>query len=322
MAARLMRRRVQPDRADPAGTVLRLAVMLQAGVSPARSWEMLAAAGDIAAVRVMAAVSDGGDLATAIASSAAGPPHRRRDPGASERAAAWGDVAAAWRVATTVGAPLAASLRGLSVALRDAEEAADDVRVALAEPRATARLMGWLPAVGVVLAAAFGFDTFAALTRSPLGAVCLVGGLLLTLAAHRWNAVLVRKAGGASHIPGMGAELFAIALSGGVSIARAQALVASASALTESAEERDVAEPALELSRRAGVPAVEMLRASAALARHRARVDGRLRAAHLASRLLVPLGVCTLPAFLLLGVAPMMLGVLGAVPLDLPSAPP
>ena len=167
MAARLMRRRVEPDRADPAGTVLRLAVMLQAGVGPARSWEMLAAAGDIAAVRVMAAVSDGGDLATAIASSAAGPPHRRRDPGASERAAAWGDVAAAWRVATTVGAPLAASLRGLSVALRDAEEAADDVRVALAEPRATARLMGWLPAVGVVLAAAFGFDTFAALTRSP-----------------------------------------------------------------------------------------------------------------------------------------------------------
>ena len=69
MAARLMRRRVEPDRADPAGTVLRLAVMLQAGVGPARSWEMLAAAGDIAAVRVMAAVADGGDLATAIASS-------------------------------------------------------------------------------------------------------------------------------------------------------------------------------------------------------------------------------------------------------------
>ena len=68
--------------------------------------------------------------------------------------------------------------------------------------------------------------------------------------------------------------------------------------------------------------AVELLRSDAALDRHRARVDGRLRAAHLASRLLVPLGVCTLPAFLLLGVAPMMLGVLGAVPLDLPPAPP
>ena len=69
--------------------------------------------------------------------------------------------------------------------------------------------------------------------------------------------------------------------------------------------------------RSAGVPAVELLRASSALARHRARVDGRLRAARLSSRLLLPLGVCTLPAFLLLGVAPMLLSVMTSVPLPL-----
>ena len=73
----------------------------------------------------------------------------------------------------------------------------------------------------------------------------------------------------------------------------------------------------LALSRSAGVPAVELLRASAALARHRARVDGRLRAARLSSRLLLPLGVCTLPAFLLLGVAPMLLSVMSTMPLSL-----
>ena len=76
-------------------------------------------------------------------------------------------------------------------------------------------------------------------------------------------------------------------------------------------------EEVLVLARTAGVPAVELLRASAALARHRARIDGRLRAAQLSSRLLLPLGVCTLPAFLLLGVAPMMLGVMSAIPLSL-----
>ena len=64
------------------------------------------------------------------------------------------------------------------------------------------------------------------------------------------------------------------------------------------------------------MPAVELLRASAALARHRARVDGRLRAARLSSRLLLPLGVCTLPAFLLLGVAPMLLSVMSTMPLS------
>ena len=224
-------------------------------------------------------------------------------------------------MATTVGAPLADTLRGFSRALRDAEEAADDVRVALAEPTSTARLMAWLPLVGVALAAAFGFDTFSALTRSPVGVACLVGGLLLTLAAHRWNAVLVRRASGAPEIPGMTAELLAIALSGGVSVPRARDLVDGALAGRDRSQD-DTADEALALSRRAGVPAVEMLRASAALARHRARVDGRLRAARLSARLLIPLGVCTLPAFLLLGVAPMMLGVLGAVPLEVaPPAP-
>jgi tight adherence protein B len=46
-------------------------------------------------------------------------------------------------------------------------------------------------------------------------------------------------------------------------------------------------------------------------------VQGRLRAAQLSSRLLLPLGACTLPAFLLLGVAPLMLSVLTSTPLPI-----
>jgi tight adherence protein B len=113
-------------------------------------------------------------------------------------------------------------------------------------------------------------------------------------------------------MPGLHAELVAIALSGGVSIERARAL---ADPEVEAAdEELDVL---LELSRSAGVPAVELLRAGAALARHRARTDGRMRAAGLGAALLLPLGVCILPAFLLLGVAPMLMSVLGASALPL-----
>ena len=119
-----------------------------------------------------------------------------------------------------------------------------------------------------------------------------------------------RRGGG---IPGLGAELFAIALSGGVSLERARG-----DRPRRDRRRRDAATDAvLALSRTAGVPAVELLRASAALARHRARVDGRLRAARLSSRLLLPLGVCTLPAFLLLGVAPMLLSVMSTMSLSL-----
>jgi tight adherence protein B len=171
--------------------------------------------------------------------------------------------------------------------------------------------MGWLPLVAVALGAALGFDTLGILVGRPLGVACLVGGVILIIAAQRWSAHLVRQARVESGVPGLDAELLAIALSGGVSIERATAIVADAGGERADASTSAV----LALSRSAGVPAVELLRATAALARHQARIDGRLRAARLSSRLLLPLGVCTLPAFLLLGVAPMLLSVMSTMPL-------
>ncbi|MFB8387186.1 type II secretion system F family protein [Microbacterium sp. NPDC055910] len=306
------------DAAAVADTVLRLAVLLQAGVAPARAWGHLAEAGDPHALSVHRALEHAASPAAAIAAAGETPPEprrrfARRHPSASGAARAWRDVAAAWTIATTVGAPLAETLRGLAVALRDAQEAADDVRVALAEPTGTAKLMAWLPLVAVVLGVALGFDTVATLATNPFGIGCLVAGVVLMVIAHRWSGALVRAAGGADGIPGLDADLLAIALSGGVSIERGRRLVERASGEPTAATTEGI----LALSASAGVPAVELLRASAALARHRARVEGRLRSARLSMRLLLPLGVCTLPAFLLLGVAPMLLSVGSALPLSL-----
>lgn len=308
------RRRVPGTRpeADAAEAVLRLAVLLQAGVAPARAWEHLARAGDPAAARVVSSMSDGMPLAEAIATAGTW---------------AWREVGVACQVAVVVGAPLAESLRGLAAALRDAQEAADDVRVALAEPAATARLMGWLPLLAVGLGAALGFDTFGTLFTQPLGIACLVAGAVLIVLSRRWTSRLVRGAEAGDRMPGLDAELVAIALSGGVSIDRARAVVRAAATLRAAGAggdgdgpvepEVDDVEEVLALSRTAGVPAVELLRASAAHARHRARIDGRLRAARLSSRLLLPLGVCTLPAFLVLGVGPMLLSVMSTMSVSL-----
>jgi len=314
-------RRAGPTADEAATTVLRLAVLLQAGIAPARAWALAAESGDAVAADVQSAISSGDAVSVAIA----------------RHGGAWESVAAAWMIATTVGAPLAETLRSIAAALRDAQETSDDIRVTLAEPAGTARLMAWLPLVAVGLGAALGFDTFTILVTSPLGLACLVAGALLILLAHRWSAALVRRAQPEAGIPGLDAELLAIALSGGASIARARGVVAASGAPTAPAlagvtpaSALEGAPPAsagrapgssvddiLQLSQRAGVPAVELLRATAALARHRARVDGRLRAARLSSRLLLPLGVCTLPAFLLLGVAPMLLGVMSSMSLSL-----
>ncbi|NYE19499.1 type II secretion system F family protein [Microbacterium immunditiarum] len=302
MGGLIRRAAARSDEADAAGTALTLAVMLGAGVTAARAWQHLAESGDPGAVRVHEAHDRGAPLPTAIAALGG----------------RWIDVAAAWSVATVVGAPLAETLRAIAASMRDAQEAADEVRVALAEPAATARLMGWLPLVAVALGIVLGFDTIGVLLGSPFGIACLGAGVALIVAARLWNARLVRRAGDEGSVPGIGAELLAIALGGGVSIDRARDVVDAARAETPGKHDASSVDEILALSRSAGVPAVELLRAKAELERHRARVEGRLHAAQLSSRLLLPLGVCTLPAFLLLGVVPMFLSVVSSTDLTLP----
>lgn len=290
----------QPDVTAVAETVLRLAVLLEAGISPQNAWNHLARLGEPSAASISAQVRDGGTVASALA-------------GLGADGATWAEVGAAWSLATTVGAPLAPTLRAFASTLRDAGEASDEIRVALAEPTATARLMGWLPAVGIALAMLLGFDPIGVLLREPLGWACAALGVGLLIAARRWTIRLAAAAQASGRMPGLDADLIAIALSGGVSISRARAL---ADDVTDGRITRDppaALTETLALSESAGVPAVDLLRASAAMERHRARVDGRLRAATLSSRLLLPLGVCTLPAFLCLGVAPMFLSILPSV---------
>jgi len=284
--------------ADAATSVQTLAVLLQAGAVPVVAWRHLAHTDDPQARAVVDRVDRGVPLPDAI----------------EAEGGAWVDLAAAWEIATTVGAPLAEVLRMIAEALRDAAAAADDVRIALAEPAGTARLLLWMPFAGLLLGFALGFDTIGVIFGNVLGAACVVVGLLLVVAARLWTARLLRRARPAPGTPGMRAELVAVALSGGASIDRALHLVSQTST-SGGSEERVRA--VLELSRAAGVPAVELLRASAAQERHSARVQGRLRAAKLSTRLLFPLGVCTLPAFLLLGVAPLLLSVLASTPMSL-----
>ncbi len=281
---------IASDVVTVAASVHRLAVLLQAGLPPARAWQLTSHGKDAAASAATVEADIGGEL--------------------ERRGGAWREVAVVWRVASTVGAPLADSLRGIADALRDAQQARDEVAVALAEPATTARLIAWLPLLGVVLVIAFGFDLASALAH-PLGGACTVAGLSLMLVARRWTVSLVRRAQPPPGATGWECDVVAVALSGGVSIDRALEVSEAAGCRDARAETDDI----LALSRASGAPAVELLRAEAADRRRAARTEGRLRAARLGGRLLLPLGVCTLPAFLLLGVAPMLLSVLSATPL-------
>jgi tight adherence protein B len=132
--------------------------------------------------------------------------------------------------------------------------------------------------------------------------------------AMRWNRRLLRWARERDASPGLRCELYAIALSGGTSIDRAADLVARA-CRDAGIELADDVDAVLAFARRAGVPVVALLRAEADAARHDARTAAAERAVRLETRLLLPLGLCVLPAFVLAGVVPIALAILSSTAL-------
>ena len=281
-----------------AGTVQRLAVLLAAGVPPSNAWGYLDTASGGPGAAVADAVAAGVPVAEALTAAAEDALPQERD--------AWRSLAIAWAVATVSGAPLAPTLQRMAATLRGLGQTSRDIGVALAGPAATRRLVLWLPFVGVLFGIALGFDPLRVLLTTPPGWLCAGVGVGLLLLARAWTARLVATAEPRGAVPGMDLDLLAIAVSGGGSVDRALEILRE-HAGTEPSE---AAERVLRLAERAGVPAAELLRSEADQARREHLAGVQISVARLGVTLLLPLGVCVLPAFLSLGVAPLLLSVL------------
>lgn len=294
----------KPDLSAIAATVQRLAVLLAAGTTPIAAWGYLGDGPVSTAVARAATRGIAIPEAIAVAAVATQPSERN----------IWCAVAAAWAVATEAGAPLAPTLLELSNSVRDLAQSEREVAVALASPVATARLVLALPAVGLLFGMLLGFNTLGTLFTTPTGWACIVIGAGLLVAASRWNRRMVRSAQPRDSTPGLELDLLAIAVAGGGALDRARAAVSGALTryLGTSQVENAGVETVLELSRRAGVPAAALLRSEAVETRRAARADVAERAQALSVRLMIPLGVCVLPAFMILSVVPLVITVIGS----------
>lgn len=299
--------RAPPPRLDATARIVqRLAVLLRAGVPPRSAWGYLAETDHAAIVRdVAAAAESGGDLGEVMVRGAEGLP--------AAEASAWRALAAAWSVALDSGAPLAATLREFAGTLRALSQIEREIAIALSAPVATAKLVMALPAVGVAFGLLLGFDTLRVLALTPVGwACCAIAGLLLFVAS-RWNRRLVAAARPATSSPGLEEDLLAIAVAGGASLDRARSLVADTLWRFDLVPGAPGAvDDILRLSARAGVPAAELLRSEAEEARLRERAEAQRRAAALSVTLMLPLGLCVLPAFLVVGVVPLLVAVISS----------
>ena len=255
------------------------------------------------------------------------------------------DLQLSLRMSESAGAPLATSLER---AAEHAEERIDALlgrQSALAAPRATGRILSWLPLLGLGLGVLMGSDPVGVLTGSVLGALTGMLGLGLAFAGRRWTAALVHRAevesaasNGAeqtSNMPPVDTalvlELLAAQLRAGLAPLAALGTLAEAlnsralhtvcqrlqmgsnwgSAWSGSAagtfgELRDALAPAYT----GGAPSTALLLSLADAHRLSERRAAERAAGKLSVALVVPLGLCSLPAFICLGIVPIIISLL------------
>ncbi len=110
----------------------------------------------------------------------------------------WLELAACFEFCEASGAPVAAVLSRLADRLEVEQDTAALREGALAGPRATVRLLSWLPFVGLGLGIAMGVDPLGVLLGSPFGWGCLGTGLMLAAAGRWWSHRLISTA---AHTP-------------------------------------------------------------------------------------------------------------------------
>ncbi|WP_156163919.1 type II secretion system F family protein [Demequina maris] len=241
-------------------------------------------------------------------------------------------VAGADLLAARTGAPLASMLLAIAGAAADAREADALRRAALAGPRLSARILLWLPLAGLVLGALVDARTVRVLAHTPLGWALLAVGAALTWAGRAWTGRLVARAGaagGEADAVVVASALVAAALAAGASVPGALRSVA------EALEEPDLAALADVVGVQAGTPRdppperwepvaravlpamaagaspVASLEAVARSAARRSRTDAAIAAGELGVRVTLPLALCLLPAFVAVGLLPLLVAVVG-----------
>ena len=287
------------------GTVaLRLSSLLRGGLHQSRALEHLAtqpgAEGETAH-RICERIEAGLGESDAIAA----------EPGE-----AWNLLAATWHIAEASGAPLAPSLERMSEALSRLQTLSRRREVLLAGPKGSVMLIASLPFVAVIVGELLGVSSARQLISFP-GVLLLVVGLLLLTVGIAWGLAMIRAVTTKDHAAGFEFDLLWIALAGGGSPDRARRIVVhnvdrfravwvNLDAFLEAGE----ATAALNLAHTSGISLRDLVALQSETLRENTHRDLERDAERLALKVLLPLGMFVLPAFICIGVIPLLLGML------------
>ena len=196
------------------------------------------------------------------------------------------------------------------------DRAASQARLSLAAatPRATARLVQWLPISSLLLGQLAGLGSIEILFSSGLAVVACVIGLAFLLLANISSTRMIAKASESAEDFSIALDAFAMCLTAGLSLSLARENLAQAFERVYAQELPAIAVRELEelvsLSSSSGAPIERMLRARATELRFNTHQGQLHKLERLSVRLLIPLAVFVLPAFIFISVVPISISLL------------
>lgn len=215
-------------------------------------------------------------------------------------------VGAAWAASVEIGAPLSLTMTLLAQTYRELAGIEREVESAVAGPRIATRVMLTLPALSVVLAGGLGMNILSFYFANALGTLCVISGALLTGIGWWWSRRMVRRVATNAIPREIEATVIVSGLRVGVGVqTTVETLTGWLGSLAPiSGVERVEKLEAMSLTW--GVPLADLLLSEVQQSRDAAVARVRKQCAELTERLLIPLGACVLPAFVLLGVVPIV----------------
>ena len=205
-------------------------------------------------------------------------------------------------LAHSCGGSVKELLEALADQIENETRLLEQIELAAASPRATARLVSLLPLVCLGFAQVLGIDVLGAVTRNPAAFFSMLIGALLLVVNHRWLRRLLSSAElkAKAQVAGLRAlGHISLQLSAGV----------TAGSIRRQGPPPEVDE-IFELAQTHGAALLPLLRSQLRHLELRARYELERSLASLAIKLLMPIGLLVLPALVFLAVIPAGLALL------------
>lgn len=219
-----------------------------------------------------------------------------------------------WAVLVSSGGSVAQAIQSLGQSFHERARQKREIELAFAGPKATARLVAWLPLAGLSLAQLFGLAPFKAIFTNPIAFIALLFGGILLILSRLWTTSIIAKAAPSEIDSGLYFDSIRFGLLAGMPLYKAKELADNAmlehQTASPDAEMNLKLERLAEINRTSGASIADLLQAESNSRREAQRFEESAVIEKLAIRLMIPLGVVTLPAFVLSTIVPIALSLL------------